>query len=71
MASERARIYFSTSIQVRQYLEALAAQGLYGRTWHEAAERLLCESITRRIEQQLVDDLSARLTEESEQTHGK
>lgn len=51
--ADRVRVTFSTTVQVKALLDALVEQGLYGRNYHEAAERLVCEGIDRRIRQRL------------------
>lgn len=49
MSGPRVRITFSTTPQVKALLDSLVEQGLLGRNYHEAAERLVCESLERRI----------------------
>lgn len=57
--SERVRICFSTTPEVKALLDAMVETGLYGRNYHEAAERLLCEALTSRITRTLMDRVGA------------
>ena len=47
--SERRRVTFNTTPQAFALLEALVETGIYGRNYHEAAERLMTDAIQRRL----------------------
>lgn len=49
VSAKRQRIGFSTTPHAKALLIALCETGLYGRNYHETAERVMCEGLQRRL----------------------
>lgn len=60
MSNDRERVTFATTPEVKALLLALCETGLYGRTYHETAERLLSQVLQEKFAQRVKAPIEPR-----------